>query len=257
MQEKNRHILSKIIASLPDKATPAWIWPKIRQRLDEHEEQGREHLEKAAESIKHDYIKAPEIWNQLTKSLDQAGETVRPEAQELNRAALEKAIKTLPLQKAPGDLFENIVDPAILTTKKGKASSRIYRISGMAATVLLILTFGLWLRFQNQQDTGEIITYSEETIQPSESFGSIVSSFDQNDEVLDFVEANCLQIALKCDNDEFKGLLLQYKELTTAKETLMAEIALHQEQVRLIDYLIRVEKEKTEIGKKLIQYLLS
>ena len=257
MQEKNRRILSKIIASLPGKEAPAWIWPKISQRLDEHDEQGREHLEKAAESIRKDHIKAPNIWKQLTKSLDQVGKAGLPDEQELNRTVLEKSIKALPLHKAPGNLFEKIVAPAKPTPKKGRSFGRIYQLSGMAATVLLVLAFGFWLKFQNQQDRSEIITYSEETIQPSEGFGSILSSFDQNDEVLAFVEANCLQIALKCDNDEFKGLLLQYKELNTAKETLMAEIALHQEQVQLIDYLIRVEKEKTEIGKKLIQYLLS
>ncbi|MCG8319261.1 MAG: hypothetical protein MI921_07160 [Cytophagales bacterium] len=255
MQEKNRHILNKIMASLPKRKAPARIWAKVSQRLNENREQGQEHLEKAMESIKLEEIKAPDIWRKISGALDKVGETDQPD--EHNTSALKAAIRTLPQYSAPGDLFDHVVNPARKTTEKGKSFKRLYRISGVAATVVLVLTLGFWLKNQNQKETGETITYSEETIQSSDHFNALISSFEEKDEVLAFVEANCLQVELKCENAEFKGLLLQYKELDTVKQSLIAEITLHQEQVQLIDYLIRVEKEKTEIGKKLIQYILS
>ena len=255
MQEKNRHILNKIIASLPNKKAPAWIWPKISQRLNEYNDQGQEHFEKAMDNIKKDQIKAPDMWDQITNSLDQITETGQSE--EHNIAALQKAIRSLPRHQAPDDLFDKIINTTKEPIEKRKSLGRLYRISGVAATVLLVITLSFWSKNQNQENTGETITYSEETIQSSDNFNALLSSFEQKDEVLAFVEANCLQIELKCENDEFKGLLSQYKELDTVKQSLIAEITLHQEQVQLIDYLIRVEKEKTEIGKKLIQYLLS
>ena len=255
MQEKNRHILNKIIASLPNKKAPAWIWSKISRRLNEYGEQGQEHFERAMDNIKKDKTKAPDIWNKITNSLDQVGETGQPE--ERNMPVLEEAIRSLPQHQAPDNLFDKVVNPVKTAPEKGKPFRHLYRISGVAATVLLVITLSVWLKTKNQENTSETITYSEETIQLSDNFNSLLSSFEQKDEVLAFVEANCLQIELKCENDEFKGLLLQYKELDTVKQTLIAEIILHQEQVQLIDYLIRVEKEKTEVGKKLIQYLLS
>ena len=256
MLEKNRHILNRVIASLRQRKAPAGIWTKIRQWLDENEGQGKEHFDRAREAFRKDQVKAPDVWGQIANSLDAAGRTGQPA--ESNTRILQDAIDSLPSHQAPDGLFEKIVGPTTIQKEKGKPLyRRLYRISGVAATVLLLITLGLWLRTPNQENRLETITYSEETIQPSENFNALLSSFEEQDEVLAFVEANCLQIELKCENDEFKGLLLQYKELDTVKQNLLTEITLHQEQVQLIDYLIRVEKEKTEVGKKLIQYLLS
>ena len=254
MQEKNRHILEKVIASLQSRMAPAGIWLKISQRLDESNEKGKEHLERAKENVRKEHVKAPDIWDQIANSLDQNTET--GESKENNIQVLKEAINSLPRHHAPDDLFENIINPP--KVQKGKTIRRFYRVSGVAATILLIVTLGIWKKSFDGQNTVETITYSEETVsQAPDQFSALLSSFEQEDEVIAFVEANCLQIEIKCDSDEFKGLLLQYKELDTVKQNLMVEISLHQEQVQLIDYLIRVEKEKTEVGKKLIQYLLS
>ena len=256
MQEKNRHILHKVIASLRSRNAPGGIWLKISQRLNEHNEQGLQYLEKAKENVRKDRFEAPDIWGRIAGSLDETAETEQPE--ENNMRVLKKAIDSLPQHRAPDNLFNNIVGATEIKREKGKSIFHPYLVSGAAAMVLLAITIGLWLKTESRQNAQETITYSEETVdQQPEQFTTILSSFEQEDEVLAFVEANCLQIQLKCDSDEFKGLLLQYKELDTVKQTLMAEILLHQEQVQLINYLIRVEKEKTEVGKKLIQYLLS
>ena len=257
MQEKNRHILKQAIASLSDRKAPKATWLTISRQLDEIDAQGQEHFEKACKNVRKNLVEAPDIWDKITESLDQMDEMT--ESEDLNPRILKDAVNALPQHQSPGNLFDNIID-RVETGKKSKKLifNRRYQLSGIAAMILLVMSISFWLnRDTSQKDTNGIITYSEEIVPPADNINTLLSSFEQEDEVLAFVEANCLQIELKCDNDEFKGLLSQYKELDTVKQTLMAEIAAHREQVRLMDYLVRVEKEKTEVGKKLIQYLLS
>jgi hypothetical protein len=52
-------------------------------------------------------------------------------------------------------------------------------------------------------------------------------------------------------------MLNQYLELEAAKQELADQLKNHREQTQLVNYLVRIEKEKTEVGKQLIQYLIS
>ncbi|MDN5201465.1 hypothetical protein QQ008_08835 [Fulvivirgaceae bacterium BMA10] len=246
MQEKNRNILTKAITSLKDRKVKKSLWDNIIGALGESTEKGKEHLDRNLEAYKKKTMTAPDLWRDIQSNLN---------ATEGNQAHLKRAIQELPEYNLPSEDFELIIS----SIDKGKESGKNTRfwISGIAASIIFILGIYYLSIVQHIPEEQITISYTEEQISGEMNAFELITQFSEQDEVLAFVEENCLQVALKCESPEFKGLLDQYLELDTTKQDLLKELAMHQEQVRLMDYLVRIEKEQTEVGKKLITLLLS
>ncbi len=249
MTDKNKYRLRNAIKQLPLSSAPDRVWSAIKLHLDSQHESGREHFDKAKSQFQATKLKAPDIWEEIASRLS--------EENEKSEDNLQKAILDLPKNELPVDIFGETIEAI---SKEKSLNWYQQPMVKWAAAVVLVMIVGWAMTdsyFESSTQPTESITYTEEIADTEEDIMSILVGFQKEDEVMALVESTCLPLEIKCENPEFQGLLTQYKELEGVKENLIAEIKVHQDQSQLVDYLVRVEKEKTEIGKKLIYYLLS
>ncbi len=249
MTNKKKNRLQDAIENLPMLQAPDKIWLAISERLDSQEESGHDNLNKAKEQLQSSTLEAPDIWDEIAGHMSEEASN--------SEDVLKRAILELPVAELPADVFDQVV--ADVAEKGSERWFKQPRMKWAAAIIafLLISWFAVNINTNNEAKITETIAYSEESISTEDDIQEILSSFEHNDEVMALVESTCLPLEIKCENPEFKGLLTQYQELEDVKDNLIEEIKVHQGQSQLVDYLVRVEKEKTEIGKKLINYLLS
>jgi hypothetical protein len=231
--KKQHDQLREALSHLPTLPAPARVWPQIAAALNQ--EQGRPYLDQALQAMEATPLKAPLAWEDLEKKLVQ-------------QERLAAAVAALPAHKIEKDLFRRI------RRAVQRPPARRYWLSGAAAAVLLTLAFS-WLAGPGQGPDRETITYSQEVLSYQEPV--VLESGTQPDEVLGFIRANCRALQGKCATPRFQGMLNQYLELEAAKQELADQLKNHREQTQLVNYLVRIEKEKTEVGKQLIQYLIS
>ncbi len=232
--EKTRHPYSKALQELPTYTVGDQVWERILTWLNDPSD------------------KLP---NQVISELPTHRSMDRWSAieQELNRARdlrLGKALLDLPQYKLDKDLFSQSLP-----------SPKTYFINlprpiqmSIAASIIVLLSLGfvIWNHVRKPQVE---YTYLEEVIQPPLTAFAQIS--DQEDNILLFIKSNCTAYALKCSDPEFLGLLDQYQELQKAEQKLSEEILQNNNPTQLTKYLIRITKEKSEVGKSLIHYLLS
>lgn len=239
--------MSKSIEGLPKFKAPKEVWKAISDALDN---QTGKSLQEGVEEVRQETLKAPDIWSDIEADLDD-----QP-YQEFNRPVLKEAIDGLPLLKAPQLDLNNLTE----TDNPSFFRRNLSVISGIAASLSLIasvLFFTINLEGEEQETVS--ITYSEEVGEEDIDALTVIEDFEANteDEVLTFIKENCTDLIARCEDPEFKGLLDHYIELEDARNHLLQEVKSNRHQVQLVNYLIEVEKEKTEIGKALIQSLMS
>jgi hypothetical protein len=236
MQEQEDH-LHQAIGGLPLYRAPVRVWAQVEQALDQ--EQGRQHLNQALVDYQQALLPSPLSWEALENRLVQ-------------QQRLSAAVASLPAYTLKKDLFGRILRQ--VAGPKPQRSLQAYWLSGVAAAVLLVLGF-FWLS-RPPEDAGTVkVTYSQETL-PALELAPLEARLGENDEVLGFIRENCRRLQGPCASPRFQGLLHQYLELDAATQELAGQLNRHQEQTQLVGYLVRIEKEKTEVGKKLIQYLI-
>jgi hypothetical protein len=226
--------LHRAIAELPTYQAPESIWQQVEQDLEKCEA-----------------YTFPD-----TTSLDAHMDRLQTnllEAAQQQQVILKQAIRALPQYQAEKDVFDQIIQ----RPKGNKISYQriIYWTSGIAASILLLLAW-LWMD-KSVNNTGQVkLTYTQETLTPF-NWKQFSATPGSKDEVLSFIEQHCIQATQKCQEPKFKGLYDAYIQLQEAKTELQSQLEQHQNQPELVKYLIRVEKQQTEVGKQLIQQLLS
>jgi hypothetical protein len=226
------------LVKLPHHKAPENIWQNIEQELDR--EKGLQHLEGAITQYKTQIREANLPWEKIEQELE-------------NQDKLNRAINALPTYKPNKDIFEDIIEK----TQKKKPQENIYLrywIRGIAASIILLLGF-FWLYDLPVSAEKIQVTYREETILQTD-WQTVFSQFPEEDEVMQFITENCARLTQQCQAPEFKGLLDEYRELHATRQELINQLKTHREQTQLATYLVRIEKEKTEVGKKLIRHLL-
>jgi hypothetical protein len=230
---KDQRILRQAIRQLPIQSPPSRVWERIEQALEK--DQGHAFPDQAS----------LEAHWALVKATVQASE-------QRQDAILRRAIRQLPHYHAGEHSFEQLSDR--LPQPKPVRTGGWHWAAGIAASILVLLTL-FWFGQPDKSAERILVTYSQETAHPMD-WSPIVVESTGDDEVLAFIRANCDQVAIRCQAPRFKGLFEEYLELQAAKQELENQIRLHQRQPELVRYLVRIEKEKTQVGKQLIQYLL-
>ncbi|PSR53432.1 hypothetical protein AHMF7605_07780 [Adhaeribacter arboris] len=230
-------ILQRAIAQLPSYPAPAKVWPLMEQTLDQ--ERNPQPLHQAVQELKTTILLAPLAWENLEEKLNQQEELVADK-------------NTVPEGKTTPSIFRG------MRKRAGKAAqpvfARGYVFYAVVACILLFL--GVFWYYQTIELPQEpSLTYSQEIVAPL-NLTLFEASLSDEDEVLDFVRENCQTLQEKCTNSKFRGLLNEYLELEAARHELTGQLNQHQEQTQLMNYLVRIEKEKTEVGKQLLQLLL-
>ncbi len=185
--------------------------------------------------------KAPdEVWQNIANELDAQ--------QPLLSAIDEYRSRTL---SAP-DLFDGVIE----STQPKRVIRRMPNawLSGIAAGLALLMT--VYLLFDKADEQVTVDTYTEVTDGLPEMMTTVMQQMSEEDEVMGFIKTHCQQVALTCNTPKFQGLFELYVELDESKIELMDVMAENQNQQELTGYLIRVEKEKDEVGKQLIQMII-
>ena len=191
----------------------------------------------------------PNAWENLEKALDAD--------EEMNASILQKAIQELPQKRFEKNIFEEIIQEANEEVEEKpiqKPLKRIHWVTGIAASVTLLI--GFWLGNLNSSTTIEI-SYSEQVVEQETAFLPILKTqLHEEDEVLKFIQSNCKTVQQTCERPDFKELLEEYIALENDRKELLKTIKENQEPEKLMKYLVRVEKKKTELGKQLMQKLI-
>jgi hypothetical protein len=235
---KNKNILKHALMELPQHKAPEQVWHRIEQALDK--EKGLLHLDRAITQYKEEIVQANLPWETIEQELE-------------SQQILNRAINALPTYKVTKDVLESILSK---TQKKEPQLKHpfLYWIAGLAASIILLIGF-LWLNKTPASAEKIQITYREEAFS-STDWQAMYSQVPEEDELMQFIRENCAGLAIQCQEPGFRGLLEKYLELHAARQELLHQFKTHQEQTQLASYLVRIEKEKTEVGKKLIQHLL-
>ncbi|MEM1408924.1 MAG: hypothetical protein AAGG59_19225 [Bacteroidota bacterium] len=197
--------------------------------------ENRRNLDKAIDELKE--LKAPDIWYEIANDLDFAKDE-----------NLISAIEDLKDSEAP-----DIWLPIEASLPKPKFRSKLNWSIAASVSILFVSAF---LFYKSLSDSAsETISYSTEEVDFFET--SLDISLDEGDEdkILDYVKKNCRRLSQTCQNPEFKGLLEAYIELADAKKQLENELSKGANQPQLMKYLIRVEKNQTQVGKDMLKKL--
>ena len=229
-------ILKKAIHELPSYDAPQEAWSNIETTLNQ--EQNIDVLNRAIAEYK--------IEKQALVSWEEIEFKIR---QQEHDQILKKAIGELPTHQPKGDHFRRII-----ASVSGGTAQYLYWLSGIAASAVILITSHL-LFYKNTEDH-VALNFSEEIMENQELFTSTEMQKNEEDQVLNFIQENCTIVAYKCNTPEFKNLLGLYQDLSVSQMELTAEISQNQNHVQLLEYLLRVEREKAEIGNELIQLII-
>ncbi len=199
------------------------------------EDQNIELLKRAIDELS--IKEAPDVWSNIEHGL----------VEEENTISFKDAIEQLPTKEAP-DVWLSI--EASLPRKLNFRS--IWMVA--ASVVLFLCSVFLFIESNNSYDEPQI-AHTTEMLENFNVALDIQSIGVEEDAILQYIQKNCMRLALTCNDPEFKGLLETYIELNEAKKVLTQELEKRENRPQLMKYLIRVEKNQTEIGKDMLKKL--
>jgi|GEM_PF-3296984 len=210
------------------------------------EEVNKKYLQKAVKELK-GYQPPKSLWHNIEHGLDATAEN-----------PLKVAIEDLP-NFQPNIPFESIAQKL---GSEEKQSTQIYLKKywmGIAAAITLLFVSIQFFIPQLDIEYKERITYSEseEVLPQAIAIGNTLKDLNQEDEVYQIIIKHCEASKIKCKNPEFQTLLDQYVALNVEKDTLFSEIQNKQQEALMLPHIVRIEKERSKVGKMLIQLLLS
>ena len=203
-------------------------------------EENRQKLKQSIEGL--EQLKAPDIWSSIESELDASPEQ--------NSASLKDAIKSLKDHEAPDVWIE-------VSSSLEEKKNFTWRYLSVAASISLLAVLA-YLILPNPNRSNESIIYSTEELevfQVEQDITPINSSAD--DMLLAYIKENCTRLAATCQDPEFKELLEIYTELNKTKEELNRALMVTTNRTQLMKYLIKVEKNQTEIGKDMLKKIKS
>ena len=254
MLEINKHILNKAIAELPQLVPDVSLWDKIETKLDAENNFTYLKNNKLQAAITQLPVRNPDanLWNRIEKKLEKEN-PVEP-----GRENLIGAIRELPQHK-PSINTWNIIEKSLEQTQaKVFSIKRFFYPISIAASILLLVGLYWFYSPSNFATNEHIATVASEEIIQNTAASVIPSGNEQNDnEIMEMIKIHCNSIPESCENPYFNGLLSQYKELKASQEELQSKATENNDDSFLKKSIIKIEKEKTKVTKKLVEYLIS
>lgn len=200
-------------------------------------EENRNILNQSIRQLKQ--VEGPDVWVAISAELDKQ--------EEQNRDRLSRSIQLLPVKEAPqvwSVVANNLDDRSISPWK--------YLAIAASVSLLALITY-----LVVPKTSAEEVTYSTEQVAFFEVGQQISETNDADDLLLSYIKENCVQLATTCQDPEFKELLEAYMELSDTKEALNEALEVAPDQTQVMKYLIRVEKNQTQIGKDMLKKMKS
>jgi hypothetical protein len=183
----------------------------------------------------------PNLWNQIEQALD-------------FEDLLQEKIMQLPDYEPVIEMWANVLE-AISTEKEATKTINfpIFIRWVAAASVLLIMGF-VWYFYRPSEEI--MITYSVEKqsiLKPENN--EHTSNIEANAEA--FIKQQCEEIEVACMKPEVKELRQELAQLNTNQKELEAQMEQFGNDPALVQAQIKIENQKAEITKELINILRS
>ena len=191
-------------------------WTKALQQLPEHEPR-------------------PDLWDRIDADL-QADATI------------DRALDDLPVFEPKADAWEHIagqlekpvVRPLWIRSFKWAA----------AATVV-----GIWAVLQPASDEKVTIAYATETVETELTTTPEPKASAVDEKVETFINEQCAQQTVVCQEPEVKELKQHLNELSSRKEAVEQELLVFGNDPVLVQAQIKIENERAEVTKELVRIL--
>ena len=181
------------------------------------------------------------LWNQIEHALD-------------FEDLLQEKITQLPDYEPINEMWANVLERISAEKKAQKVVVFPVFIRWVAAaSVLLILGFG-WYAYRSSEKI--IISYSVEkqnSIKPENTQNT--SNIEADAEA--FIEQQCAEVEVACMKPEVKELRQELAQLSTNQQELTAQMEQFGNDPALVQAQIKIENQKAEITKELINILRS
>ena len=187
------------------------------------------------------------IWCKIEEELEKA-------VAEKKRENLANAVYAMPVSKAPASIWENVeaeLGEKLYVTHKSKIKFYLQ----IVASIALVIGLGVLMNNYFTHDFGkESLAFSKETV--------IDNSMDTHSQSLegelsDLIQQQCQNQPVVCENPQVTELRGELAELGKSLEEVKELYADSNNDPETYKYILRIEKEKTEISKKLLQYFNS
>lgn len=186
----------------------------------------------------------PQIWEELSSQLP------------VNKS---ERLQTLPQHQAPDHVWEHLSKelsqalPAAQIRRRKVQRRLVYGLSVAASIALLF-----WVSVDRNAGQEGSITYTEEVVANNDFYQEVDFSMVANDdEVLRFVDEHCIATLPACDTELFSDLFESYKSLLVTSEEIRQRSASTGTELELVHSWTFIEKQKAEIGKQIIDLILS
>ncbi len=272
--ELGREYLKHAIAELPEHHPAADQWVGILIALEENSESGRDHLKDAIGELP-DLNVDDSLWAAIEAELPTEGSV----SEEQEKTELDRAVLSLPVHTPDQDLWSKIesgldegkVETIPIQTAKPSKKRFVWRPLLAAASLILLLALGAvinMITLDQQQiipvaDNGPSISIQiEETeeIASADTWNSGLFQVESKSHMApaeDMIEAYCSDLPPACQHPHFRAMrdqLIEVEEECTKLRDMLAKDAT---DAITYTFLVRLEKQKDQITKELIQIILS
>lgn len=187
--------------------------------------------------------------NKLDHIWDKIADDLSLSYQENNREALTKAIRHLPIYKAPEKVWLNI-EAQLNSKSKIKKLPQVYLI---AATISLLIGLS-YLLFNKVINIKEKIHYSK--VESSSS--NLYDIADTSSSVFTkIMNSTCGIKPSYCASSEFKSFEKEYKELELMQAKILNQANHYDNENELEGMLLKIENQKKSIEQHLIEQINS
>lgn len=205
------------------------------------EEKNKHILEKAFEQLP-EFKADARIWDKIEEELNK-------EEYEKNSDTLKQSIRQLILFKADESIWHTIEKEL---DSKSYAAGKFYFLK-IAASVILVLGSGVLITKMVTAEK-EGITFSQETIPDNEI--DIYSS-ELEKEMNDLIRQQCRIQPDICKNPVFTELNEELSGLTESLSRIKTLARNSDNDAEIYKYILRIQKERAEISKKLLHFFNS
>lgn len=183
------------------------------------------------------YAPKASVWGSIERQLEE----------DFAQATLQDAIQQLPSYAPPAALWERIEADLNQPAVSRLRVSRTTWISIAAAIILAIVSLVFWLNQTPEPEEHVQFVYAEA------QQNAINADWDDDEAVIENVAKAYAQRASFLQNEQSETLLSDLEELNKAKAEIQTMMKKYGRDVTLIQNMVEIERERTEIVKKMAQ----
>ncbi len=258
--EWNKTALDKACLQLPDQELEVNLWMRIEQSLQEETtEKNKTHLDQAILELPSPSLDDEGLWAKIEEDLENNN------YEEINRNRLQEAITDLPdTTDMKDELVWSQIETEIKQETKGRQITFNFRRMMAVAASILVCLVATWsiLQIGHQQshiNTTEVaVNFSEEEVELTEEVETnVVTHTEEYEKANDFIQSYCSSLPPECRSSEFTTLQEELYKIEEEYQKLKQVYQDNKDNLEVFSYIVRLEKQKNQLTKTLIQLIVT